>query len=152
MELRRLPFNPRRLSPTSKRNAVRTSTFAIRFDTSSAALEAFVVGDRSLPFDHCPLSLSLASSNSMISSLINDEQLLENEAATRHLDTMTTDDARLDIKSQVKSFATSFQKKCANKNVSIDTLIQDYSLFKDTIKKRIQTNSIYRGQIRPSRA
>jgi hypothetical protein len=77
---------------------------------------------------------------------MNDENTLENEAATKHLDIMTTDDARLDIKSQVKHFATNFLKKCSNKNVPIETLIQDYAAFKDTLKKRIQTNSIYRGR------
>lgn len=60
---------------------------------------------------------------------------------------MTTDDARVDIKSQVKTFANNFHKKCSNKNIPIDTLVQDYGTFKDTIKKRIQTNSIYRGKI-----
>jgi hypothetical protein len=88
----------------------------------------------------------LASSSSVISALLNDEQTLENEAATKHLDIMTTDDARIDIKSQVKTFANNFNKKCSNKNLSIDTLIQDYGAFKDLIKKRIQTNSIYRGK------
>jgi hypothetical protein len=58
---------------------------------------------------------------------------------------MTTDDARLDIKSQVKSFANAFYKKCSNKNIHIDTLIQEYGTFKDSLKKRIQTNPIYRG-------
>jgi hypothetical protein len=79
---------------------------------------------------------------------MNEEQTLENEAATKHLDLMTTDDARLDIKSQVKTFANNFHKKCSNKSISIGTLIQDYGIFKDTIKKRIQTNSIYRGKIK----
>jgi hypothetical protein len=88
----------------------------------------------------------IASSNLAISSLLNDENVLENEAAIKHLDVMTTDDARLDIKSQVKNFANNFNKKCSNKTVSIDTLIQDYGAFKDTLKKRIQTNSIYRGK------
>jgi hypothetical protein len=59
---------------------------------------------------------------------------------------MTTDDARIDIKSQVKTFANNFNKKCSNKNLSIDILIQDYETFKDSIKKRIHTNSIYRGE------
>lgn len=77
---------------------------------------------------------------------MNDEQSLENEAASKHLDVMTTDDARLDIKSQVKIFANNFQKKCSNKNIHIDTLIQEYATFKDALKKRIQTNSIYRGK------
>jgi len=88
----------------------------------------------------------IASSSSVISSLINEENVLENDAASKHLDIMTTDDARLDIKSQVKNFANNFNKKCSNKTVSIDTLIQDYGAFKDTLKKRIQTNSIYRGK------
>ncbi|CAF1506110.1 unnamed protein product, partial [Adineta steineri] len=88
----------------------------------------------------------LATSNSVISALLNEQQTLENEAASKHLDLMTTDDARIDIKSQVKTFANNFQKKCSNKNIHIDTLIQDYGTFKDTIKKRIQTNSIYRDE------
>jgi hypothetical protein len=58
---------------------------------------------------------------------------------------MTTDDARIDIKSQVKSFANTFHKKCSNKNTHIDTLIQEYASFKDAFKKRLQTNPIYRG-------
>ncbi|CAF3991680.1 unnamed protein product [Adineta steineri] len=87
-----------------------------------------------------------STSNSVISALLNEQQTLENEAASKHLDLMTTDDARIDIKSQVKTFATNFQKKCSNKNIHIDTLIQDYGTFKDTIKKRIQTNSIYRDE------
>ncbi len=78
---------------------------------------------------------------------MNEEQSLENEAASKHLDLMTTDDARIDIKSQVKTFANTFHKKCSNKNIHIDPLIQDYGTFKDTIKQRIQTNSIYRGKI-----
>jgi hypothetical protein len=77
---------------------------------------------------------------------MNDEYSLENEAATKHLDLMTTDDARLDIKTQVKSFANNFHKKCSSKNVHIQTLIQDYGAFRDALKKRIQTNSIYRGK------
>jgi len=93
---------------------------------------------------HC---LFIASSNSLISALLNEEQSLENEAASKHLDLMTTDDARIDIKSQVKTFANTFHKKCSNKNIHIDSLIQDYGTFKDTIKQRIQTNSIYRGKI-----
>ena len=60
---------------------------------------------------------------------------------------MTTDDARLDIKSQVKTFATHFQKRCANKNASVEVLIADYAAFKDALKKRVQTNAIYRGTI-----
>ncbi|CAF3815015.1 unnamed protein product [Adineta steineri] len=87
-----------------------------------------------------------SSNNSVISSLMTDEQALENEAASKHLDIMTTDDARLDIKSQVKTFATNFHKKCTNKNVNIDTLIQEYGAFKDSLKKRIQTNPIYRDE------
>ncbi|CAF1465297.1 unnamed protein product [Adineta steineri] len=87
-----------------------------------------------------------STSNSVISALLNEQQTLENEAASKHLDLMTTDDARIDIKSQVKTFANNFQKKCSNKNIHIDTLIQDYGTFKDTIKKRIQTNSIYRDE------
>ncbi|CAF0885927.1 unnamed protein product [Rotaria sordida] len=87
-----------------------------------------------------------SSSSSVISALINDEQTVENETASKHLDIMTTDDARVDIKSQVKTFANNFHKKCSNKNVHLDTLIQDYGTFKDTIKKRIQTNSIYRDE------
>ncbi|CAF1427494.1 unnamed protein product [Adineta steineri] len=87
-----------------------------------------------------------STSNSVISALLNEQQTLENEAASKHLDLMTTDDARIDIKSQVKTFANNFQKKCSNKNIHIDTLIQDYGAFKDTIKKRIQTNSIYRDE------
>jgi hypothetical protein len=90
--------------------------------------------------------LLIASSSSVISSLINEENVLENDAASKHLDVMTTDDARLDIKSQVKNFANNFHKKCSSKNISIETLIQDYGAFKDTLKKRIQTNSIYRGK------
>jgi hypothetical protein len=77
---------------------------------------------------------------------MNDENTFENEAATKHLDVMTTDDARLDIKSQVKNFANNFHKKCSNKNTPIGILIQDYGTFKDSLKKRIQTNSIYRGK------
>jgi len=77
---------------------------------------------------------------------MNEEQTLENEAANKHLDLMTTDDARIDIKSQVKTFANNFQKKCSNKNLDINILVQDYGIFKDTIKKRIQTNSIYRDE------
>jgi hypothetical protein len=56
---------------------------------------------------------------------------------------MTTDDVRFDIKNEVKTFANSFHKKCSNKNIHIDTLIQDYGAFKDGLKKRIQTNPIY---------
>jgi hypothetical protein len=78
--------------------------------------------------------------------LLNDEQTLETEAATKHLDAMTTDDARADIKSQVKTFGNNFHKKCSNKSINIDTLVQDYGTFKDLIKKRIQTNSLYRGK------
>jgi hypothetical protein len=77
---------------------------------------------------------------------MGDENSLENEAAIKHLDIMTTDDARLDIKTQVKTFANTFLKKCSNKNVSIETLIQDYGAFKDGLRKRIQTNLIYRGR------
>lgn len=73
MALRRLPFNPRRLSPTSKRNAVRTSTFAILFDTSSVELEVFVVSDRSLLFDHF-LSLSLRFSIEQFDDLVSDQR------------------------------------------------------------------------------
>lgn len=80
--------------------------------------------------------------------MINEESTIENEAASKHLDVMTTDDARLDIKAQVKSFANSFHKKCSNKNIQIETLIQDYASFKDSLKKRIQTNPIYRGKSR----
>lgn len=69
------------------------------------------------------------------------------EAASKYLDVMTTDDARIDIKNQVKSFANAFNKKCSNKNIPIETLIQDYGQFKDALKKRIQTNAIYRGKI-----
>lgn len=58
---------------------------------------------------------------------------------------MTTDDARFDIKSQIKTFANSFNKKCSSKNVTIGTLIQEYGTFKDGLKKRIQTHAIYRG-------
>jgi hypothetical protein len=82
----------------------------------------------------------------MLSSLVNDESALENEAASKHLDVMTTDDARLDIKSRVKTFANNFHKKCSNKNVHIESLIQEYGTFKDLLKKHIQTNSIYRGK------
>lgn len=60
---------------------------------------------------------------------------------------LTTEDARVDIKSQVKTFSSHFHKKCTNKNVHLDTLIQEYGTFKDTIKKRIQTNPIYKGKI-----
>ncbi|CAF0972879.1 unnamed protein product [Rotaria sp. Silwood1] len=87
-----------------------------------------------------------SSSSSVISALINDEQAVEQEIASKHLDIMTTDDARIDIKSQVKTFANNFHKKCSNKNIHLDTLIQDYGTFKDTLKKRIQTNSIYRDE------
>ncbi|CAF2321638.1 unnamed protein product [Rotaria sp. Silwood2] len=87
-----------------------------------------------------------STSNSVISSLMNEEHVVENEAASKHLDVMTTDDARLDIKSQVKAFANSFHKKCLNKNYQIDTLIQDYGSFKDALKKRLQTNPIYRDE------
>jgi hypothetical protein len=85
----------------------------------------------------------LATSNSVISALLNEEQ---NDAADKHLDLMNTEDARIDIKSQVKTFANNFHKKCSNKNTSIDILVQEYGTFKDTIEKRIQTNSIYRGK------
>jgi hypothetical protein len=88
----------------------------------------------------------IASSSSVISALLNEEQTLENEAADKHLNLMTTDDARIDIKSQVKTFANNFHKKCSNKNIHIDILVHDYGIFKDTIKKRIQTNSIYRDE------
>ena len=91
--------------------------------------------------------LHLASSNSVLSSLINDEPTLENEAALRYLDRIKNDNARSDIKSEVKTFANNFHKKCANKNVSIDSLIQEYGTFKDALKKRLQTHSAYRGQI-----
>ena len=77
--------------------------------------------------------------------MLSDESSIENEAASKHLDIMTTDDARLDIKSQVKTFATHFQKKCS-KNVPIDSLIQEYGAFKDSLRKRIQTNAIYRDE------
>ena len=82
----------------------------------------------------------------MISALLNEEQTAENEDASKHLDLMITDDARVDIKSQVKTFANGFHKKCSNKNTNIDILIQEYGAFKDMIKKRIQTNSLYRGK------
>ncbi|CAF1176831.1 unnamed protein product [Adineta ricciae] len=87
-----------------------------------------------------------SSSSSMISALLNEEQTAENEDASKHLDLMITDDARVDIKSQVKTFANSFHKKCSNKNTNIDVLIQEYGTFKDMIKKRIQTNSLYREE------
>lgn len=60
---------------------------------------------------------------------------------------MSSDDARTDLKSQVKMFVNQFQKKCSNKTISIDILVQDYSNFKETITKRIQTNAIYRGSL-----
>lgn len=82
----------------------------------------------------------------MISSLVNDDQSVENDAAAKYLDVMTTDDARLDIKQQVKSFALNFSKKCSNKNVSIETLVHDYGQFKDSLKKRIQTSLTYRDE------
>ena len=62
---------------------------------------------------------------------MNDDQLSENEKANKHLDIVTTDGARIDIKSQVNTFATQFHKKCSNTNIHIDTLIQDYETFKD---------------------
>lgn len=82
----------------------------------------------------------------MISSIINDEPSVENEASMRYLDRIKNDAARSDIKSEVKTFANNFHKKCSNKNLSIDALIQEYGTFKDAIKKRIQTHSIYRGK------
>ncbi len=89
------------------------------------------------------MTFLIATSNSVISALLNEEQ---NDAADKNLDLMSTDDARSDIKSQVKTFANNFHKKCSNKNISIDTLVHDYGTFKDTIEKRIQTNPIYRGK------
>lgn len=86
-----------------------------------------------------------STSSSVLSSFLNDEHSIENEAASKHLDLMTTDDARLDIKSQVKTFANNFQKKCS-KNVPIESLIQEYGAFKDQLRKRIQTNAIYRDE------
>lgn len=91
-------------------------------------------------------SFTIASSSSVISALLNDEQSSEDETASKHLDLIATDDARLDIKSQVKTFANSFHKKCSNKTTSIEILVQEYSTFKDTIKKRIQTHTIYRDE------
>lgn len=76
----------------------------------------------------------------------NEEHALEQEAANKLLDAMITNNARDDIKSQVKDFAHSFHKKCSNKSIQIDTLIQDYASFKDALKKRIQTNLTYRGK------
>lgn len=65
----------------------------------------------------------------------------------KYLDRVKNESARSDIKSEVKIFANNFHKKCSNKNVSIDTLIQDYGGFKDALKKRLQTHSAYRGRI-----
>ena len=79
-------------------------------------------------------------------SSINNEYVLERQAANKYLDVMTTDDVRLDIKSQVKNFANNFHKKCSNKNIQIDILIQDYGIFKDGLKKRMETNPIYGGK------
>ncbi|CAF1023569.1 unnamed protein product [Adineta ricciae] len=87
-----------------------------------------------------------SSSNSAVSSITNDEQAIEHEAASKHLDTMKTDDARADIKVQVKTFSSHFHKKCMNKNVHIDALIQDYATFKDALKKRIHTHPIYQHE------
>ncbi|CAF2992972.1 unnamed protein product [Rotaria socialis] len=87
-----------------------------------------------------------SSSNSVISALLNDEQTIENESVSKYLEIIIADDARSDIKSQVKTFANNFHKKCSNKNIRLDTLIQEYGTFTDTIKKRIQTNSIYREE------
>ncbi|CAF1211670.1 unnamed protein product [Didymodactylos carnosus] len=90
------------------------------------------------------LALSVSAQNTV---LFNDDTM-EQDAAYKHLDVMTTDDARLDIKRYVKLFSNSFQKKCLNKNVSTDKLCEDYSQFKDNLKKRIQTNSIYKVRVR----
>ncbi|CAF1444269.1 unnamed protein product [Rotaria sordida] len=87
-----------------------------------------------------------STNNSVMSSLSHEEHALEHEAASKHLEIMTTDDARLDIKSQVKTFANNFHKKCANKNIQLDTLIQDYGSFRETLKKRLLTNPIYRDE------
>ncbi|UJR24966.1 hypothetical protein I4U23_006330 [Adineta vaga] len=87
-----------------------------------------------------------SSSNSALSLIANEEQTIENEASSKHLDIMTTDDARADIKAQVKTFASHFHKKCSSKTVHIDTLIQEYGTFKDGLKKRIQTNIIYQNE------
>ena len=141
------PVNPRHRFRIFKKNAVRILACGILFDRWSAELVVSDVRTR-IPIHSWPILAFdfLASSNSVISSIIGDESSLENEAASKHLDIMTTDDARLDIKQQVKHFATNFIKKCSNKTTSIETLIQDYGAFKDAIKKRLQTNSIYRGR------
>lgn len=82
----------------------------------------------------------------MISSLLNDDHNSENEEASKYFEFVNNDEARADIKAQVKTFATSFQKKCSNKTSSIDLLVQEYGSFKDSMKKRIQTNPIYQNE------
>ncbi|CAF1089977.1 unnamed protein product [Didymodactylos carnosus] len=85
------------------------------------------------------------SLKSQSAALFNDETS-EQDAAYKYLDVMTTDDARLDIKRSVKAFSSNFHKKCLNKNINIDELCQNYSQYKEILKKRIQTNSIYRDE------
>jgi hypothetical protein len=129
------------------KNVVRILVYEIPYGKWLIEQEIFGVSFK-VHYSFSDISYFIASSNSVISALLNEEQTLENEAASKHLDLMTTDDARVDIKSQVKTFANNFHKKSSNKNIPIDTLVQDYGTFKDTIKKRIQTNSIYRGKIK----
>jgi hypothetical protein len=86
----------------------------------------------------------IASSTS--SFFHNDEQHLEQEAANKHLEQMSTDDARLDLKAQVRSFANYFHKKCLNKNIELELLIQEYSAFRETMKKRFLNNTVYHGK------
>lgn len=131
---------------TLKRNVETiTSAHVIPFDKWSIVLEIFAVR---LFFRLVFLSDMhfVASSTSAISALLNDEQTLENEDDGKDLDLISTDDARMDMKTQVKNFANSFQKKCANQKMSLDILAEDYANFKEIIAQRMQTNSIYRGK------
>ena len=76
---------------------------------------------------------------------MNDEQTIEVKTANEYLDGLLTDDARIDIKSQVKTFINIFNKKCSSKTASIESLRDEYGTFFDGIKKRIRTNPIYRS-------
>ena len=144
---RRLLFRRLLHLQTFKRNVVQISVCVIHCDKWLIVLAVCVVCptkfflDNQIKFVCC--FVNVASSNSALSSITNDEQAIEQEAASKHLDTMKTDDARADIKVQVKTFSSHFHKKCMNKNVHIDALIQDYGIFKDALKKRIHTHPIY---------
>lgn len=87
----------------------------------------------------------LLASTSSLTSLNNEEQLIEHEASTKYLDFITNDDVRSDIKAQVKNFAQQFHKKCSNSQIPLENLVQDYATFRDLIKIRVQTHSMYQG-------